>query len=150
VRLSTVPPVRTLGPNADITKRPQRGGQAEAANRWSRYGAAQFQYPPALKLFRTSPIWVMTFTSVLWRFAMMAGGIALSRLYATISIISAWWRCAFQWTVFEPASGLIRPVPAMRAWTHTQGVYSESSGQERRGTPSGMEPSRGPRRSPVI
>jgi hypothetical protein len=30
---------------------------------------------------------------------------------------------------FEPASGLIRPVPAMRAWTHTQGVYSESSGQ---------------------
>jgi hypothetical protein len=28
-------------------------------------------------------------------------GIALSRLYATISIISAWWRCAFQWPVLN-------------------------------------------------
>ena len=28
-------------------------------------------------------------------------GIALSRLYATISIISALWRCAFQWPVLN-------------------------------------------------
>ena len=62
-------------PKPDIKRNgPSAGGQVEAVNRWCRYGAARFQYPPALKPFRTSPIWVMTFTSVLWRFALIAGG----------------------------------------------------------------------------
>jgi hypothetical protein len=53
---------------------------------------------------------------------------------------------------FESASGPIRLVPAIRVWTHTQGVYSESSGQSGEEHPPAwkQEPSRGQRRSPVI